>query len=252
MAAAGVHFDDASGPEGMRIYAIGDVHGHLDLLRHMHGRIAAEIDRDRPADWRIVHLGDYVDRGPDSKGVLDFLIEACAADSLRITALAGNHDVGFLDFLAEPSADGLFARNGGIETARSYGVELDFRTPGTLRIGHKALLRAVPEAHLRFLRELRVSAEFGDYFFCHAGIRPGIPLEKQSADDLVWIRREFLDYEDLHPKVVVHGHTPAAAAEVKPNRINIDTGAFFTGRLTALAVEGRKKYLLEVAGAVTG
>lgn len=247
-----MHFNDASGPEGMRIYAIGDVHGRLDLLRHMHGRIAAEIERDRPADWRIIHLGDYVDRGPESKGVLDFLVEACAADSLRIMALAGNHDIGFLDFLGEPSPDGLFAHNGGPETARSYGVELDFRTPGTLRMGHEALLRAVPEAHIRFLRKLRLSVEFGDYFFCHAGIRPGVPLDEQDADDLVWIRREFLEYADLHPKFIVHGHTPTTVAEVRPNRINIDTGAFFTGRLTALAIEGRKKYLLEVAGGVSG
>jgi serine/threonine protein phosphatase 1 len=242
-----MHFDQARGPERMRIYAIGDVHGHLDLLAHMHRRIAAEIERDRPSDWRIVHLGDYVDRGPDSKGVLDFLTSVCAADCTRMVALAGNHDIGFLDFLAEPSADGLFALNGGCETAASYGVELDFRTPDALRIGHEALLRAVPDAHLRFLQGLGRSTEFGDYFFCHAGIRPGIPLADQDLEDLIWIRREFLNHDGLHPKLIVHGHTPTAAVEVKPNRINIDTGAFHSGRLTALAIDGPKKYLLEVS-----
>lgn len=240
---SGIHYLDARGPDGIRVYAIGDIHGHLDLLTAMHGRIAQELARDLPADWRIIHLGDLVDRGPDSKGVIDFLIAATAHDNRNIV-LTGNHDVGFLDFLAYPEPDGLFAHNGGAETARSYGVELDFSDGGRLVEGHAALVRAVPQSHIRFLRSLPYSASFGDFFFCHAGIRPGVPLDWQDPRDLIWIRKEFLDYPGLHPKVVVHGHTPQAEAEVLPNRVNIDTGVFYSGALTALVIDGAEKRLI--------
>ena len=120
----GISFPDARGPDNTLVYAIGDVHGRLDLLAEMHARIAAEIMRLRPPDWRIVHLGDYVDRGPDSKGVLEFLVRQTAVDG-RIVSLAGNHDIGFLDFLARPDPDGLFALYGGVQTAASYGITLD-------------------------------------------------------------------------------------------------------------------------------
>lgn len=239
----GIHFLDARGPQGLRLYAIGDVHGRLDLLAGMHREIAAEIGRDAPADWRIVHLGDYVDRGPDSAGVIDFLIAARERDP-RNLMLAGNHDVGFLDFLAEPLVDGLFTRNGGPRTALSYGVELDLASQAALRPGHAALVEAVPPAHVAFLRSLGYSLAFGDFFFCHAGVRPGIALERQRPEDLIWIRGEFLNHPGLHEKVVVHGHTPAPEAEVMANRVNVDTGAFKSGRLTALAVDGAGKRLL--------
>jgi serine/threonine protein phosphatase 1 len=243
----GIHFLDAQGPEGIRLYAIGDVHGRLDLLAAMHEGIAAEIEDEQPPDWRIIHLGDYTDRGPESRGVIDFLIAARERDR-RNMMLAGNHDVGFLDFLEAPLTDGLFAHNGGKQTALSYGVLLDFFSLAALRPGHAALVEAVPAAHVAFLRSLQFSAEFGDFFFCHAGIRPGVPLERQVPEDLVWIRDEFLDYTGLHPKVIVHGHTPAAEPEVLANRVNVDTGAFHSGRLTALAIDGAQKRLLEVGG----
>src|SRR5690606_31485192 len=121
--------------------------------------------------------------------------------------------------------NGIFARNGGKETARSYGVEMEFQPVGELLRGHTALQKAVPEAHPAFLRGLPLSVSFGDLFFCHAGVRPGIPLEAQSAEDLVWIRESFLTYEGLHPKLIVHGHTPQPDAEIMPNRVNLDTGA---------------------------
>jgi Calcineurin-like phosphoesterase len=241
----GIHFLDAKGPDGIRIYAIGDVHGRLDLLRKMHEGIAEDLRKHAGRDWRVIHLGDYVDRGHDSKGVLDFLAMTCGADE-RMIALCGNHDVGFLDFLAYPMADGLFAHNGGWETARSYGVELDFRDPRALRAGHAELARAVPSEHISFLRTLKRSASFGDFFFCHAGIRPGTPLEDQDPDDLIWIRWEFLDYPHLHPKVIVHGHTPEAEVEVMPNRVNVDTGAYISGQLSALIIDGPEKELLAV------
>jgi serine/threonine protein phosphatase 1 len=241
----GIAFPDARGPGGIVVYAIGDVHGRHDLLAEMHAQIAADIIRLRPADWRIVHLGDYVDRGPDSSGVVEFLIRQTAMDR-RMIALAGNHDIGFLDFLAEPLPDGLFAHNGGEETARSYGVEIDLSNWSGLKATHRALVEAVPKGHVDFLRGLKRCATFGDFFFCHAGIRPGVALEAQDQDDLVWIRGEFLRYPGLHPKVIVHGHTPALEPEILANRVNIDTMAFASGRLTALVIDGAQKRLLTV------
>lgn len=242
----GISFEQARAPDGMRLYAIGDVHGCRDLLAAMHDRIFREIEADRPADWRVIHLGDYVDRGPDSKGVLDLITEAQKQDS-RVLALGGNHDVGFLDFLGSPDAYGLFAQYGGEETARSYGVEVNFNDDRALIKGHAELVGAVPQAHLDFLLQLPFQASFGDIFFCHAGIRPGRALDRQQQDDLVWIRDVFLDWEPLHPKLVVHGHTPVRAPDIRPNRVNLDTGAFMTGRLSALRIEGAAKQLIGVS-----
>ncbi|MGE0283061.1 MAG: metallophosphoesterase [Rhizobiaceae bacterium] len=243
---SGIHFLDAKGPDGVHLFAIGDVHGRLDLLQAMHRRIAERIAEAQLPDWRIIHLGDYVDRGPNAKGVLDHLIERQGEDP-RFVALAGNHDVGFLDFLAMPDTRGLFANWGGDATALSYGVHADFRDPVRLRHVHAALSRAVPGRHLRFLEALGFSASFGDFFFCHAGIRPGVGLDAQSPDDLVWIRDKFLNHASLHPKVIVHGHTPQPEPEILPNRINVDTLAYQSGVLTALEIEGASKRILTVS-----
>ena len=247
VAAAGVHFSDAKGPENLRIYAIGDVHGRLDLLLKMYDAIIRDRAEHASADWRIIHLGDYVDRGADSRGVIDFLIRATGQES-RVIALAGNHDIGFLDFLAAPEPAGLFAHNGGGETARSYGVRIDFSDPVGFRAQAEALRKAVPEAHRTFLQGLKFSCAFGDFFFCHAGIRPGIALDSQVPGDLVWIREAFLDFQGLHPKVIVHGHTPSREPEIRANRVNVDTGAFRSGVLSALVVEGDDKQILRVSG----
>jgi serine/threonine protein phosphatase 1 len=242
-----ISFPDARGPENTLLYAIGDVHGRLDLLAEMHAQIAADIMRVRPADWRIVHLGDYVDRGPDSKGVIEFLMRQTAMDG-RIISLAGNHDIGFLDFLAEPQPDGLFALYGGVQTAQSYGVELDLADMAGFGESCRALAAAVPRSHVDFLRGLGRCATFGDFFFCHAGIRPGVALDAQDPLDLIWIRGDFHRHQELFPKVVVHGHTPVSEPEICANRVNVDTGAFASGRLTALVIAGAEKRLLTVEG----
>jgi len=239
-----VHYLEAAAPDGVRLYAIGDVHGRLDLLDRMHERIATEIERDRPADWRIIHLGDYVDRGPESAGVLERLARR-STDDARVLSVVGNHDLGFLEFLAVPRGDGLFATHGGADTARSYGVGICFRDPVALSAGWTELDAAVPAHHRDFIARLPFSLTFGDFFFCHAGIRPGVPLAEQSPDDLVWIRQEFHRWPQLHPKVVVHGHTPTGEPDVFGNRVNVDTGAWQTGRLTALVIEGTEKRFLQ-------
>lgn len=240
MAGTGIGYDDASGPEGVRVYAIGDIHGRLDLLEKMHGLIDADRAGYPGKDWLVIHVGDYVDRGPDSRGVIDFLISAADRDP-RYVSLGGNHDVGFLDFLSDPRPDGLFARHGGRQTALSYGVDIDFDDPRSLAAGRAALDAAMPARHRAFLEGLHFSFTAGDCFFCHAGIRPHVALDRQAVDDLIWIRDVFLDFSGLHEKVIVHGHTPANEPEVRANRVNVDTGAFRTGRLTAFVIDGRDK-----------
>lgn len=239
-----VDFKHARGPDRMRVYAIGDVHGRLDLLQDMHRRIQVENAKSPPFDWVAVHLGDYVDRGPDSRGVLDHLVNAQRKNH-RMLTLAGNHDIGFLDFLATGDINGIFARHGGRQTARSYGVTIDFDDPASVSAGRSALLRAVPATHVEFLRGLRRSMTLGDFFFCHAGIRPGVDLDRQNPEDLIWIRWEFLDDPRLHSKVVVHGHTPASDVEVRQNRVNLDTGAYASGRLSAIKIDAEGKSFLE-------
>ena len=239
-AGKGIQYTDAAAPEGMRLYAIGDVHGRFDCLTRMHAMIAAEIERDRPADWRIIHLGDYVDRGPQSRQVLDLLANATKRDP-RMIALMGNHDQGFLDFLADPADARLFIDYGGFDTAASYGVVLDTLTFDSTVRSHRDLVAAMPAQHLTFLRDLARCCSFGDFFFCHAGVKPGVALDAQNPHDLIWIRGEFLRHQLPFEKVVVHGHTPGDEPEIMPNRVNVDTRAYDSGRLTALVVEGREK-----------
>lgn len=243
----GVHFLDAEGPAGMRIFAVGDIHGRLDLLEAMHGRIAGNLASSPPDDWRVVYLGDYGDRGPHTSGVISHLIAQKKRDP-RVIALRGNHDQAFLDFLGVGDRIRLFERYGGFETAASYGVTADFTSPEAASATKEALVAAMPAEHLRFLADLSLTAAFGDFFFCHAGIRPGVPLENQDPHDLIWIREAFLNDPRLHPKIIVHGHTPVAEPEFMANRVDVDTGAYYSGLLTALVIEGKEKKVLSVSG----
>lgn len=239
-----VAFKDAKGPDRIRLYAIGDVHGRLDLLQSMHGLIRADLDHRPVHDWRIIHLGDYIDRGPNSKEVLDFLISASGRDE-RVISLLGNHDDGFLTYLATGDVAGIFAMHGGVDTARSYGVDIDFTDADSARHGHAALVRAVPQNHIDFIRTMPRSIAFGDFFFCHAGINPATPLDAQDPEELIWIRTPFLKWTALFEKVVVHGHTPQSAIDIQPNRVNLDTYAWKSGELSAIVIDGQEKRFIE-------
>ena len=226
----------------MRLYAVGDVHGCRDALAGLHRAIGADLAARPAADWRIVHLGDYVDRGADSRGVMDFLLGRMADDP-HVLCLCGNHDEMFAQALGgERRACELWLVNGGAETLESYGVSLTGFLDA-IRSG-RAGCEAVPEAHRDFLAELETSARFGDFYFVHAGVDPGRALGAQERRDQLWIREPFLTSRQQFDAVIVHGHTPVRRVAVRPNRIGIDTGAVFGGPLTCLVLEGGSKGLL--------
>jgi len=226
-----------------RIYAIGDIHGRLDLLERAIAAIRRDVDEHGPATLTVT-LGDYVDRGLQSRGVLDRLVEN--PFPTPYVALKGNHESLFEAFLADPTSGPYWREQGGLETLRSYGVRVFGPGPIGFAKAREQLLVALPPSHLQFLRSLKLSYSRGNYFFCHAGVRPGVPLDQQSEDDILWIRDEFLDSTRDFGKIVVHGHTPVAEPEVLPNRIAIDTGAFATGRLTCVVLDGRSPRFLRL------
>lgn len=221
--------------ENGRVYAIGDIHGRLDLLDRAIAAIARDIDEHGAAAFTVT-LGDYVDRGPASRGVLDRL--ANNPFPTPYVALRGNHELILETFLTDPAAGEHWRRLGGLETLNSYGVPV-----GDLMLGRNyaeashRFAEALPTAHVEFLRSLKNSFSHGRYFFCHAGVRPGVALAAQADDDLLWIRDAFLNSAMDFGRIVVHGHTPMPAPEVLRNRINIDTGAFATGHLTCVALD---------------
>lgn len=227
---------DSPLPERGRLYVVGDIHGRSDLLDRMILEISRDLEVHPTSECLTVTLGDYLDRGSDSRGVLDRLVSNPFPTDF--IALRGNHEELFEAFLRDPSTADHWRRLGGLETLRSYGVQVRSLMVGrNYERAAEALQAAVPQAHLEFLASLKLSLTVGRYFLCHAGVRPGVPLEGQSAKDLLWIREQFLDSRADFGKIVVHGHTPIEQPEVRPNRINIDTGAFMTGRLTCVALE---------------
>ncbi len=236
---------DARAPEGLRLYAIGDVHGRLDLLRLVHARIAADLVRRPCSAFRVIHLGDYIDRGPDSAGVIAHLIEFCRDGDA--VCLAGNHDLFLMGFLAKPADVGaIWLDNGGVAALASWGVDAELsKSLKTLRAEFEA---ALPSDHRAFFEAMPLSEQHGDYLFVHAGLRPGAPMRKQKAAELTGIREPFLSWEGDHGFVVVHGHTPGPAPVVRPNRIGIDTKAYASGVLTCLVLEDAEKGFLEPGG----
>jgi len=240
---------NARAPEGLRLYAVGDIHGRLDLLDEMLEMIEQDGASREPARTMLVFLGDYVDRGGDSKDVVNRLITGRPED-VDAVFLKGNHEDLLLSFLDEPISGLNWLHNGGETTLMSYGLNAG-AINDAIWVGQAGLIEAaalfrslLPDDHLRFYQSLRLSYRAGDYFFAHAGVRPGVALDQQAEDDLIWIRDEFLNYPYDFGAVVVHGHTPARFPQDLHNRIGIDTLAFHTGKLTAVGLEGARRWFL--------
>lgn len=233
---------EAKLPTGLRVYAVGDVHGRADLLARMLEAIERDSADAPSAMRRIVMLGDYTDRGPQSREVIEIL--SGRADEPGFICLRGNHDDWFEAFLTRPGTVAEnFLRWGGTETLASYGVDTSSWRAEDLSRQLNALL---PDSHRRFLSRLVYCHAEGDYFFAHAGVRPGVPLADQSRHDLIWIREEFHFFDGDHGKVIIHGHTPNDRIEVQPNRINLDTRAYQSGLLSAVVLEGDTHRFLQV------
>ncbi len=222
---------------GERLYVIGDVHGCLDLLRRLLARVEGHMNELPPAgSTHVVLLGDLIDRGPDSAGVLNFLYSV-QQRSERLIILRGNHEELMLQALdGDTEMFTAWMRIGGIETLRSFGLEPPASVDERAKV-IDALVSKLPAGMLEWLRALPLTARSGDYLFCHAGVRPGVAIKRQARADLLWIRREFLGSEIDHGAIVVHGHSIADEVDFRSNRIGIDTGAYRTGVLTALYLE---------------
>jgi len=240
------------GPDGVVLYAIGDVHGYAGLLQPL----LEAAGRDATAGKRtiVVGLGDYADRGPDSPGVVERLLEIAGRPNVEGRLLRGNHDQLLLDFLADHTLGPYWVRIGGLETLQAYGV-----TPPDGRENMDAWRDArddfaakLPERHLAFFQGLDLSFTWGDYFFVHAGAQPGIPLEQQSAQDLLWIRHVFLDDDRPFDRIVVHGHTPADDVHADHRRIGLDTGAYINGMLSACRFEGESRLVIQAVAQAHG
>jgi serine/threonine protein phosphatase 1 len=231
-------------PDGLRIYAIGDIHGCRRELDILIAKIEADNAARPPARTQIIFLGDLADRGPDSRGVIERLMQlAEARDNVRF--IFGNHEeLLILAWEGNKRALGLFNRVGGRETMHSYGVSDDIYDAATLDDLGEIVASYIPAAHIEFLRGFEDWIVAGDYLFVHAGVRPGASIEEQEASDLRWIRREFTEHRGDFGHMVIHGHTITEAVDAQPNRIGIDTGAFATGRLTAIGIEGEDRWFL--------
>ena len=228
-----------------RAYAIGDVHGQLHLLDALLGKIDTDAEASEQERIVEVFLGDYVDRGPESAGVIDRLIQrASREDGRQRIFLRGNHEAYMAAFLEDEHILEEWGMNGGVTTIGSYGVNPNPQPPDPAAV-RDAFLTAFPTEHRRFLDGLQSMARIGDVVFAHAGIRPGVPLSEQSAEDLCLIRHEFLDHDGPLPVRVVHGHTPMKDVVVTPWRISVDTGAFATGILSCAVIEGADVRVLQ-------
>ncbi len=241
-------------PAGMILYAIGDIHGELGLLERLLDRIDLDISARKSragADAAtlksiVIFLGDYVDRGPSSREVIDRLMDGpLPGDSQQI--LLGNHEQAMLDFLADPVAGARWVDYGGVETLLSYGVPASSGMAGVARLtaARDGLAAAIPQAHLVFLRSLPALAVYGDYAFVHAGVRPGRPLAAQKLQDLLWIREPFLGSSQAHEKCIIHGHSISQMVDIRPNRIGVDTGAFASGILSAVVCQDSELDILD-------
>ena len=229
---------------GERIYAIGDVHGRYDLLRDLLDKIETHTTSlGAPRSLKIILLGDLIDRGPDSARVLRFL-SGVQQRTKKLIVLMGNHEEMLLRVLdGYISVQWPWLNQGGRETLESLGVPIP-AGDGSPSLLAARLRERLPDPLIRWLRALPLMARSGDYLFCHAGIRPGISIQRQAKADLLWIRDEFLTMKEWQGVVVVHGHSQSAEVEIHPNRIGVDTGAYHSGRLSAIYLEGEKREII--------
>ena len=232
-------------PPGTRVYAIGDIHGRRDLFEALIGAIDADDAASPPADTTVILLGDLIDRGADSAGVLAAVRAWRQRRTVRI--LTGNHEEMFLECFTNTELMRHFLCFGGRETVLSYPVDPAAFAAADVEEAQALMRQAVPESDLAFIRSFEDRIVIGDYLFVHAGIRPGVPLEQQDGRDLRWIRGAFTDSRADHGLLVVHGHTIFEAPDIRPNRIGIDTGAYYSGKLTALRLQGVERSLLETS-----
>lgn len=247
-----------STPPGTVIYAIGDLHGRHDLLERMHRGIAADAAMRRAPRKLIVYLGDYLSRGKDSHRVIATVSawrpDACG--SVEVVALKGNHEDLALRYLeGDLNAGRMWFDNGGLHTLAAYGVDAvsaDLDDEAGMAALRQRFVDAFPARHLEFLLALEAAHREGDYYFAHAGILPGVPLEAQNARDQMWIRERFLASVADHGAIVVHGHSISATADVRQNRIGIDTGAYDSGILTCLVLDGVEQALLQTCPCMNG
>ncbi|MDA7787891.1 serine/threonine protein phosphatase [Sphingomonadaceae bacterium] len=233
----------ASVPIGQRLYCIGDIHGRLDLFDELIYAIEQDDLAEDDAHTTIILLGDLVDRGPDSAGVIARAREWQANRKVRI--LAGNHEEMFLRSFEDVDMLRHFLRHGGRSTVFSYGLDRDRYNEVSLGEVQDMMAEVIPDADRDFLRGFEESIVIGDYLFVHAGIAPDVPLEEQKRHDKLWIREQFLRHEGEHSHMVVHGHTIMEDIQDKPNRIGIDTGAYRFGKLTALVLEGETRRFIQ-------
>ena len=231
-------------PDDVRVYAIGDIHGRADLFADLIARIAADHAQRPEKRPILILLGDLIDRGADSAGVVARAVDIAARPD-ETHVLAGNHEELMLRALdGDGEATRLFCRVGGRETMLSYGVTPDAYDRAEFDDIAQMIRNHVPHDHLAFLRGMEDLVEIGDYAFVHAGIRPGVPLARQKPAHLRWIRGEFLEHRDPHPRFIVHGHTISDTVDERPNRVGIDTGAYASGRLTAIALEDDRRWFI--------
>jgi len=230
-------------PDGLRIYAVSDIHGRADLLQDVFAAIDYHLAHAGPARALHVFLGDYIDRGPASRETIDLLIDRSRRH--QSVFLKGNHEAFMFEVLQDAGRLDAWKQYGGLQTLMSYGlvpsIKPDRDEQSELVY---ALRQSLPDNHRQFFANLRPSFVCGDFFFAHAGVRPGVPLRQQREEDLLWIRDEFLQCEDDFGKYIVHGHTPVSKPEIRPNRINIDTGAFATGILTLLTIQDDRMFAI--------
>jgi serine/threonine protein phosphatase 1 len=245
-AAQAQDYAGASIPDGQRIYAIGDIHGRIDLLDALLPLIDADDAARGPSETMLIFLGDLIDRGPDSAEVVDRLIAVKAAHP-RTRILMGNHEEVFLQAVRGGSVGALrySLRIGGDTTAKSYGLTEEEYRRTSLEELSLIIQERVPVAHLDFMESFEDMIVVGDYAFVHAGVHPDLTLARQKLNDLRWIRNDFLDFRGKLEKIVVHGHSISDEVEIRPHRIGLDTGAYQSGILTAMGFEGRERWLVQ-------